>query len=348
MRGRCSGSAAEVAELVLAAALSHGPLLATPPEQWTIRADADRRATRLWFRGAPMAFDDLLTMRTADVDDFTAASSEGERVRRHGDCQRALDALAQHFHEASVDLAIVVGNDQREMFGDDVRPALLVLGAPSIPNVPLDDDERAALPPGVALAEEGHCPPEGAVYPGQPAAARTILRVLLDRGVDAAWSGEFPTRGPQRGIPHAFGFVYRRVMRDAPPPTVPFVINAGIEPNRPTALRCFDYGDALVDAVAALPDSMRVAVIASGGLSHFVVDEQLDDEIMGSIRSGDLARWRKIDEAMYEGNSGEIKNWIPAASAASRAGLGVAQCDYVACYRTEAGTGSGMGFVTWR
>jgi seryl-tRNA synthetase len=27
--------------------------------------------------------------------------------------------------------------------------------------------------------------------------------------------------------------------------------------------------------------------------------------------------------------------------------LPVTQCDYVACYRTEAGTGSGMGFVAW-
>jgi 3-O-methylgallate 3,4-dioxygenase len=35
------------------------------------------------------------------------------------------------------------------------------------------------------------------------------------------------------------------------------------------------------------------------------------------------------------------------ASAAMNAGLAVQQADYVPCYRTEAGTGSGMGFVAW-
>jgi hypothetical protein len=188
---------------------------------------------------------------------------------------------------------------------------------------------------------------EGAEYPGAPEHARTMLRAFLAHGIDVAWSGAFPTAGHQRGIPHAFGFVYRRIMCDEPPPTVPFVVNAGIEPNQPTAARCFDYGSGLVEAVAALPSGLRVALVASGGLSHFVVDEQLDREIMDSISTRDIERWRQVPETLYEGNSGEIKNWIPVAAAATAAGLQVSQADYVACYRTEGGTGSGMGFVAW-
>jgi hypothetical protein len=336
-----------MAELVIAAALSHGPLLATLPEQWTIRADADRSATRLWYRGQALAFAGLLAERAGEVEQFAAAAMEEERRIRHHACQVALDRLAERFAEAHVDLAVIVGNDQREMFTDELRPAASLIGAPTIPNVPLDDAERAALPPGVALAEHGHCPPEGAEYPGAPDAARTILRAFVDGGVDVAWSSAFPTAGHQRGIPHAFGFVYRRLMRDAPPPSVPFVINAGIEPNQPTAARCFDYGSPLLQSIDALPDGVRVALVASGGLSHFVVDEDLDQEIMDSIRSRDIERWRRMPESVYEGNSGEIKNWIPVASAAMNAGLAVQQADYVPCYRTEAGTGSGMGFVAW-
>jgi hypothetical protein len=223
----------------------------------------------------------------------------------------------------------------------------VVLGAPIIPNVPLSEAELAALPPGVGLAELGHCPPEGAEYPGHPEAAMALLKALVSHGVDAAWSSVFPTHGNQRGIPHAFGFVYRRIMRDAPPPTIPFCINSGIDPNKPTAVRCFDYGPALLAAVDAMPSGLRVGLVASGGLSHFVVDEVFDAQIMNAIKDNDLDAWRSIDEHMYEGNSGEIKNWIPVASAAMSSQLTVRQADYVACVRTEAGTGSGMGFVAW-
>jgi hypothetical protein len=336
-----------MADLVFAAALSHGPLLATPPEQWTVRAGADRSNQRLWFRGEMLGFDDLLVARADDVPRYAKAATEAERFARFRACQRALDELAQRFAEAEVDVAIVVGNDQREMFTDEVRPAALVIGAPTIPNVPLSPAELAALPPGVGLAEDGHCPPEGALYPGHPAAAMSLITALIANDIDAAWSAEFPTHGNQRGIPHAFGFVYRRLMRDAPPPTVPFCINSGIDPNKPTAKRCFAYGPALLDTIEALPDGLRVALVASGGLSHFVVDEQLDGRILEAIRHKDLEAWRSIDEAMYEGNSGEIKNWIPVASAAMASQLAVRQCDYIACVRTEAGTGSGMGFVAW-
>jgi hypothetical protein len=336
-----------MADLVFAAALSHGPLLATPPEQWTVRADADRANQRLWFRGEALPYDTLLARRTDVVERYTIGSSEPERIARHGACQFALDELAQRFADACVDVAIIVGNDQREMFTDEVRPAALVLGAPVIPNVPLSAEEHAKLPPGVGLAEEGHCPPQGAEYPGHPDAALVLLKSLMSRGIDASWSSVFPTHGNQRGIPHAFGFVYRRLMRDVPPPTVPFCINSGIDPNKPTASRCFDYGPALLSAVDAMPDGLRVALVASGGLSHFVVDEDFDAQIMDAIKNNDLDAWRSIDESMYEGNSGEIKNWIPVASAAMSSHLTVQQADYVACVRTEAGTGSGMAFIAW-
>ena len=50
---------------------------------------------------------------------------------------------------------------------------------------------------------------------------------------------------------------------------------------------------------------------------------------------------------MRSGTS-ELRNWITVAGIAEQAGLVVDTVDYQPCYRTEAGTGNAMGFVTWK
>jgi 3-O-methylgallate 3,4-dioxygenase len=43
----------------------------------------------------------------------------------------------------------------------------------------------------------------------------------------------------------------------------------------------------------------------------------------------------------------ELRSWIVAGTAARLAGLAGELVDYQPCYRSEAGTGNAMGFVTW-
>src|ERR1700704_6157262 len=50
---------------------------------------------------------------------------------------------------------------------------------------------------------------------------------------------------------------------------------------------------------------------------------------------------------MFQAGTSEIKNWIAVAGAMSESDLPMTLVDYVPCYRSEAGTGSGMGFATW-
>jgi hypothetical protein len=337
-----------MAELAFVAAMSHGPLLATPPDLWTVRAGADRASSTHYFRGQVLDYATLLETRRDEVDAFAAQSEPAVRKERFDACQRSLDQLAVSFRAAAVDLAIIVGNDQRELFSGELRPTVTVIGAPELPNIALSEERRAELPPGVALAEEGHCPPDGAIYPGAPDAALAVVEELIRSGVDAAWSETFPVGRHHPGVPHAFGFVYRRLMEDQPPPSVPIVLNAGVAPNRPRPARCLEYGAPLDRAIALLPDNLRVGLIASGGLSHFVVDEDFDQQLLDAVRSGRTEDLAAIDEALYEGASSEIRNWLPVVAIANSRNLRVQQCDYVACYRTEAGTGSGMAFVTWQ
>ena len=99
---------------------------------------------------------------------------------------------------------------------------------------------------------------------------------MIADAFDVAVSSRLPEGPRGAGAPHAFGFVYRQIMRDKVVPHVPIFINTFYPPNQPTAKRCFDFGRSLARAVTTWPTDATVALIASGGLSHFVINEDLD------------------------------------------------------------------------
>jgi hypothetical protein len=334
-----------MAQLVLGMALSHGPMLSTPPDMWHLRAEADRANKRHWYRGRAYDFASLAAARARS---FEAETSLQERQRRHAACQDALRRLSRKFADSRADLVVILGNDQLEVFKEDLIAGITVFCGDQIENIPLSEAQRAALPTGVAIAEPGHCPPGGARYPGAPAEARALLQSLVEQQFDVAQSARLP-KGPDRqhGIPHAFGFLYRNTMRDAPPPSIPVFLNVGVPPNQPRLRRCLDFGRALRTAIAGLDEKLRVVLLASGGLTHFVVDEEFDRRVLQAMQDGDEETLAGLPEGWFNGNSSEIKSWLPL-SAAMRAEKGrMHLVDYVPCYRTEAGTGQGMAFAYW-
>lgn len=334
-----------MAQIVLGMALSHGPMLSTPPGQWDLRASADRANKRHWYRGRAYDYEALARERGSA---FRSQISVEERGRRHAACQAALRLLAGKFAAARPDLVVILGNDQLEVFKEDLIAAFNVYDGAQIENLPLTEAQRAKLPPGIALAEEGHCPPGGAVYPGAPAAAAAIIESLIGQHFDVSRSARLP-KGPDRqhGIPHAFGFLYRSVMRDAPPPSIPVFLNVGVPPNQPRVRRCLDFGRALLAAIAALDSKLRVALLASGGLTHLVVDEELDRRVLDAMQAGNEATLAAIPEDWFGGNTSEIKSWLPLFAAMQAGNKPMRLVDYVPCYRTEAGTGQGMAFAYW-
>src|SRR5262249_12995732 len=115
-------------------------------------------------------------------------------------------------------------------------------------------------------------------YPGHPRLGRHLIEKLMQREFDVAASSRLPQSASSNisGLPHAYGFIYRRIMQDNFVPAVPFFVNTFYPPNQPSVRRCFSLGEALADAIASWDADLRVAVIGSGGMSHFVVDEDLD------------------------------------------------------------------------
>jgi hypothetical protein len=336
-----------MAKIVLGIGTSHGPMLSTPWKEWGQRVGFDRQNPLHDYQGQKLTFDQLVELRK---NDGLAAQITEEKWRsRHAACQEAIETLAEKFWEVKPDVAVIVGNDQKELFTEDNFPAFAVFWGPTIENRPRTPEQVANLPPGVAVAERGHAPPEDAVYDGLPGLGRYIIEHLMADEFDVAQMERLPKgSGYANGIPHAYGFIYRRIMRDQPVPSVPVILNTFYPPNQPSAARCYKFGKALKAAIESWPEDRTVAVFCSGGLSHFVIDEPLDRQVLTALQENDYDSLISIPDDRYQAGTSEIKNWIPVAGMMADLGLKMTLVDYVPCYRSMAGTGNAMGFVYWQ
>ena len=335
-----------MAEIVLGIGTSHGPMLSTPWKKWAGRVAADKQLANHDFRGNTYSFDELVELR---CEEHLAEQITPERWQeRSAACETALEILAAKYAEVAPDVAVIVGNDQRELFLEDNFPAFSVFWGDSIQNNPRTKKQIAALPPGIAIAEHGHVPPKDATYPGHPELGKHIIESLIDADFDVAASSKLPKgSGYVNGIPHAFGFIYRQIMMDDVTPNVPILVNTFYPPNQPKADRCYAFGKALKEAIESWKSDARIAVFASGGLSHFVIDEDLDRKIIDAFINHDHKSLIAIPENLYQSGTSEIKNWIPVAAIMDECEKKTTLVDYVPCYRSEAGTGNAMGFLYW-
>lgn len=336
-----------MAEIVLGMWTTHGPTLSTTPEQWLLRLPADHARKNHPFRGNTYDFESLVALRANEQ--LAARCTLEERIRRHAACQTAIAEMADRFAAARPDVAVIFGNDQNELFLDELMPALTVFDGPVIWNEPASAEQAKKMAPGIHEAEAGHNPPVRTDYPGQPELARAIIAQAMRDGFDVARSNKLPehTGHWSSGIGHAFGFVYRQIMRDKVIPNVPLIANTFFPPNQPSARRCFTFGQSVGRAIKAWPLNLRVAVIGSGGMSHFVIDEDFDRLIFDAIARRDGETLGSIGEEWFQSGTSELKNWVAAAGALFETGLQGGVVDYQACYRSEAGTGTANGFVCW-
>lgn len=330
-----------MAEIVLGIATSHGPMLVTETEVWGARLPADRANSHAW-RGRRWTFDELVAARKQE-DIASQITAEVWRERQHR-CQVAIEELANVFAAAKADVAVIVGNDQMEIFDERLIPAFSVFYGDTITNYEFSDERMARLPPGIAESIGGYIPPGGAVSSGQPELALQIIKRVMADGFDVAAMKALPK--PE--TPHAFGFVFRRIMRDQPIPTVPVLINTFYPPNQPDVRRCYEFGKSVLRAIDEWESDARVAVLASGGLTHFVIDEEVDQIFFEALRTRDMTPVAELGEAIFQDGTSEMKNWVPVAGAMAELGFKPMLVDYVPCYRSEAGTGNAMGFVHWQ
>lgn len=335
-----------MAKIVFGLGTSHGPMLSTPPELWHLRVGADRKNRAHPFRGKTYSFEELAELRKGE--NLAAQLTPGACRERHARCQQAIATLGRKLAEAAPDIVLIFGNDQREVFLEELNPAFAVFHGDTVTNAAIDPEDLKHMDPGIVPSVAANKPPADAVYPCVPALAEHIARAIVADGFDVAVSKRLPKgRHGDSGLPHAFGFVYRRIMNDQPVPAVPFFVNTFYPPNQATPGRCYAFGQAVARAVGAWPGEQRIAVIASGGLSHFVIDEEFDARMLEAMRRWDEAAFAREPAPLFQSGTSETKNWIAAIGAMAGHGLSFNLVDYVPCYRSEAGTGSAMAFAFW-
>jgi hypothetical protein len=235
---------------------------------------------------------------------------------------------------------MIVGDDQREMFLDDGTPTFAVFWGDAVECIPKPEEE---VPPSMRAARWAIYGERREAYRCVPELGRHIVERMMEECFDVSQLRKNPDG---RSIGHAFNFVKARVMRDFEALMQPVMVNTYFPPNQPTAARCYEFGRALWRAVESWDSKASVAVVASGGLSHFVIDEDLDRKVLDAFRSRDPGRVAAIGQQELTSGTSEIRNWAVAAGAAEHLELEVV--DYVPTYRSPAGTGVGMGFAVWR
>ena len=332
-----------MAEIVLGMGSSHSPMLGSPAADYRAHAEIDQGRTD-WKRslvdieGNPRSFEELVAMappglaRQLEMDVLEARAAR---------CQDGVAHLARTLEAAALDALIVVGDDQHEQFTEDNMPAILVYWGETIRNevLHLPPDSPAWWKRARSQYHEAEAPRD---YPVAHGLGEHLIGHLVAQDFDLSHSRRLPR---DRGEGHAFGFVHRRLMGERIVPILPIAMNTYFPPNQPTPRRCLALGAAIRDAVRAWPNEARVGIVASGGLSHFTVNEALDRAVLAACRARDGAALAAIPENRLRSGSSEIRNWIVVAAAVDHLDLGWS--DYVPCYRSLAGTGMGMGFAVW-
>src|ERR1700716_1121015 len=179
-----------MAKIVLGMGASHGPLLATPPEQWGARVEADRRNPALAYRDGTFKFEELAKLRAKE--NLEQQIELPVKQQRYDACQRAMAEMARVFKEAKPDVAVLVGNDQLAGFGGANTRAFLVCFGETVDNVPFSEEQKKNLPPGIEIAEPNHHGKTAQSYPGHPELGRHLIEKPGTRGFDVAASARLP------------------------------------------------------------------------------------------------------------------------------------------------------------
>lgn len=339
-----------MAEIVLGIGCAHTPQLHTMAEDWDIRGNRDRSdGIPLWFRGRKLKYAALEAERAeerlGDLLDLPTRRAALEASFA------AMDRLHDIFAAADPDVVVMIGNDQHEFFSDIV-PAFAVIAADELPNLPRTAEQNARLPVGIELSDHGHLPAEPLAYPGHRALGQHIARGLTGESFDVTLCHEKPTVRNEKsllyGLPHAYGFLYKNVLRDRIKPNVPVDVNCWYYDNSPSARRAWDFGGAVARAIRSWEEDVRVAVLTTGGLTHFVVDETWDRWFLDAMARADGEALSSIPQNALMAGTSECKSWIATSAAMKEAGLSMSLVDYQKLYRTEGGTGSSCAFVAWQ
>jgi 3-O-methylgallate 3,4-dioxygenase len=305
-------------------------------------AETDRTIKHRDKEGRPVTYGELLEKADPKLADLVAPA---HLVARQNRARAAIARVAETLAAAALDALVVLGDDQDESYKADCRPAFAIYYGDTIRNSnEQHENYRRRFPEWYVQNRQAFFEDERPrEYPVHAKLATHLIEALMDLGFDVASSQRLPDG---EGEGHAIAYVHRRVMDAAKPvPAVPIFLNTYYPPNQPRPRRCYAFGEALRAAIENYPQEERIGILASGGLSHFLVDEDFDRAILHACAEKDAEFLRNLPRNKLHAGSSEILNWVALAGAVAH--LDLEWSEYVPGYRTPAGTGTGLSFAAW-
>lgn len=306
---------------------SHTPFCFAAPELWQ-----EMRAARNLRGDVPL--DDL-----------------DENRRKAARLNAALETLRSTIAAAEPDVVVVVASDQIESFDFRNFPRIAVY---------LGEEFEGRSSQNAAGGSTGA--PTRTKLKGHPEFGSRLLLGLMRHGLDPAFCMDMPN--PERGLAH--GLIWKaESMTGVTTPTVPLLLNCHYAPQI-TAIRSYEAGRALREAIEEDESDLRVAVVGTGGLWHTpgapeaYLDEDFDRQLLAHLEAGDVKGMANYFDAYSvssedvsqkagatatgmpvssgpQGGTRQICNWIAAAAAAD--GTPFTILDYVPVYASPIGAG---------
>jgi aromatic ring-opening dioxygenase catalytic subunit (LigB family) len=219
-----------------------------------------------------------------------------------------LDFLRDATQRSKPDAIILVGDDQNENFVEANLPQIAIyLGERVVTTDRGKNGQRE----------------RGPTYRCHARLARVLLHGLVERDFDVASSATFPR---DELISHAHGPIMRTVDPNAEIPFVLLFVNAIHVPAIGPA-RCYRLGQAIRSILDHNGSEDRVAIYASGGLSHFTsgypwphykgpfgygsISEDFDRELMAVLARGEGEKLTKLTSSdLLENGDIEFRSWM--------------------------------------
>src|SRR5215510_1417882 len=234
------------------------------------------------------------------------------------DAEDAFAVLRADMEQAKPDVLIVVANDQFVNFFWNNIPTFFVTTGAEVK--------------GQFTRHKFH-------YKNHRELGQAIVRAGMESGIDFSY-GEHIELQHTQNVPLYF------LLPQPTMPILPIYVNTWVDP-APSPRRCYQVGE-LIRAVADRARE-RVAILATGGLSHFPgsprigeIDEKFDHQLLEVMRQGkgkSLIEY-SVQDLLQAGDT-EFLNWMVVLGA-----IGDAKASYTAYMPDFVATG--WGFVSWK
>lgn len=319
-----------MAKVVIGIGTSHSPQLSIRAKDWAkLLGDKDKTDPRLNYPA-------LVEKARPGLEKELTEEKFRERDEA---CLKAVKNLGEALQKANADIVVVFGDDQQEQFHDDNMPMFAIYHGKTLPVV----KNHGLRPSGWKDAERNGWAETLSEYDTASDLANHLIVALTDAEFDITRCSKLRA---EIGVGHAFSFLYRRILPGGKIPMVPIMVNTYYPPNQPTPKRCYAFGKAVRKAIEGWNSDKRVALLASGGLSHVVIDEEIDAMTIDGLKNKNPETLYRLPRERLWGGTSEILNWVALAGAMEDREL--KYLEYVTTYRSPAATGCGMGFAYWQ